>query len=98
MAFQDKDLTCRDCGTTFVFTGGEQEFYQSRGLLHEPTRCTSCRTARRQQRSDGSGPRTMYTAVCASCGQEAQVPFEPRLGRPVYCNSCFATMRGPRPE
>ena len=97
MAFEDKNLTCRDCSNTFVFTAGEQEFYQARGLLHEPTRCPNCRAARRSQRGDGNGssaPRTMHAAVCANCGKETQVPFEPRLGRPVYCSDCFATMRG----
>ncbi|MSP79148.1 MAG: zinc-binding protein [Dehalococcoidia bacterium] len=96
MAFQDKTLTCRDCGNSFAFTAGEQEFYQTRGLLHEPTRCPNCRATRRTQRGDGAGsaPRTMHSAICANCGKETQVPFEPRLGRPVYCNDCFATIGG----
>src|SRR4030081_3509493 len=34
-------------------------------------------------------PRQMYTATCASCGNEAQVPFQPREDRPVYCSDCF---------
>jgi CxxC-x17-CxxC domain-containing protein len=97
VAFQDKTLPCKECGTSFVFSAGEQEFYQSRGLVHEPARCPSCRSQRRQQRAGGESvgaARAMYTAQCANCGQEAQVPFEPRLGRPVYCSTCFATMRG----
>lgn len=36
-----------------------------------------------------SGPRQMHTAVCASCGREAQVPFVPRGDKPVYCSDCF---------
>lgn len=96
MAFTDKTLTCRECGAEFVFTAGEQEFYQQRGLLHEPTRCSTCRANRRQTRAsyDGGGSsRSMYPAVCANCGKETEVPFQPRLGRPVYCSDCFATMR-----
>ena len=34
-------------------------------------------------------PRQMYTAICASCGNEAQVPFQPREDRPVYCSDCY---------
>lgn len=34
----------------------------------------------------GSG----YPAICAQCGKETVVPFEPRSGRPVYCRECFA--------
>ena len=31
--------------------------------------------------------------VCARCGGEAMVPFEPKSDRPVYCSECFAQMR-----
>ncbi|HEX2054815.1 MAG TPA: zinc-ribbon domain-containing protein, partial [Actinomycetota bacterium] len=51
--FNDKTLTCRDCGRDFVFTAGEQEFYQSRGLINEPGRCADCRRARKAQRQSG---------------------------------------------
>ena len=37
--------------------------------------------------------REMYTAVCAACGKEARVPFQPREDRPVYCSECFARMK-----
>ena len=40
------------------------------------------------------GPREMFTAVCSSCGKEAQVPFRPTSGKPVYCSDCFALRRG----
>jgi CxxC-x17-CxxC domain-containing protein len=40
-------------------------------------------------RSASTGPRQMYKVTCADCGQETEVPFEPRNGRPVYCRSCF---------
>ena len=93
MALQDKTLVCRDCGVEFAFTVGEQEFYTSRGLESEPTRCPECRAARRRSRFDDRSPRQMYPAVCAACGKETEVPFEPRSGRPVYCNECFANMR-----
>ncbi len=35
------------------------------------------------------GPREMHTVTCSSCGQEAQVPFKPAEGRPVYCKDCY---------
>ena len=44
----DKNLVCRECGVEFLFTEGEQEFYQKRGLLNEPSRCPECRSARRR--------------------------------------------------
>ena len=88
--YQDKTLTCRDCGAEFVFTAGEQEFYAERGFQNEPQRCKPCRDARKNATR---GPREYFTAVCASCGKEAKVPFEPKSDRPVYCSECFAKMK-----
>jgi len=53
--FQDQHLTCSDCGTEFVFTAGEQAFYEERGLTHPPTRCKSCRDARKAKAGAGGG-------------------------------------------
>lgn len=106
MSYVDKTLTCRDCGQEFTFTAGEQEFYASRGLMNEPSRCPSCRTARRSSQSGGYGgggggygygrEREMFSATCSNCGKEARVPFQPRSDRPVYCSDCFAQVRGER--
>lgn len=96
MSFTDRVLYCRDCNQEFTFTAGEQEFFESRGLTNAPSRCPSCRAARKQsggrgQRSGGyeREPRTMYSATCANCGNEALVPFQPREDRPVYCSDCY---------
>jgi len=43
--YQDRELTCRDCGNPFTFTAGEQEFYASKGLVNAPRRCPECRRA-----------------------------------------------------
>lgn len=100
MTTADKMLVCRDCGAEFVFTAGEQAFYAERGFS-EPVRCPACRAARRQARnaagldsesghaSGHRGERRLYPAVCAECGQPTMVPFEPRMGRPVYCRECY---------
>jgi CxxC-x17-CxxC domain-containing protein len=40
------------------------------------------------------GPREMFAATCSSCGKEAQVPFRPTSGKPVYCSDCFRSQRG----
>ena len=103
----DLSLVCRDCGQAFTYTSGEQEFYASRGFS-EPSRCPDCRAARKAQR-DGGGygsygsyggssrsGREMFSATCSSCGQEAQVPFQPSGEKPVYCSSCFEQHRPAR--
>jgi CxxC-x17-CxxC domain-containing protein len=89
MAFEEKTLVCVECGADFPFTAEEQEFYQSKGFENEPKRCASCRRARKQRGGFG-GPRQMHAAVCAQCGKDTEVPFEPREGRPVYCSDCYS--------
>jgi CxxC-x17-CxxC domain-containing protein len=57
MSYADKTITCRDCGTDFVFTAGEQEFYAQKGFTNEPTRCPSCRQSRK---ASGGGRSSSY--------------------------------------
>jgi CxxC-x17-CxxC domain-containing protein len=140
--YNDKTLTCADCGQEFTFTASEQDFYAQRGFT-EPRRCASCRASRKAARGDSGGassgagygsygagggysaggyssggggggggggyssgggggygggrdrgPREMFSATCSNCGREAQVPFRPTSGKPVYCSDCFRSMRG----
>jgi len=35
------------------------------------------------------GPRQMFQATCSECGNDCEIPFKPRDGRPVFCSSCF---------
>ena len=88
--YQDETLKCRDCGNEFVFTAGEQEFYASKGFENKPTRCRDCRAAKKNAQK---GEREMFSAVCAECGAECQVPFKPTEGKPVFCSACFATKK-----
>jgi CxxC-x17-CxxC domain-containing protein len=52
MSFVDRDLQCLDCQQSFVFTAGEQEFYDRKGFKEEPKRCKPCREQRKQRRGD----------------------------------------------
>ena len=88
--YQDKTFVRKDCGAEFVLTAGEQEFYAEKGFQNEPQRCKNCRNARK----NASKPqREMHTAICANCGKEAKIPFEPTSDRPVYCSECYAAMK-----
>lgn len=96
--FQDRYLTCRDCGVEFVFSASEQDFFAEKGFTNEPGRCPECRAVRKAQNRGGgrggySQNRQMYPAVCATCGKETEVPFQPRGDRPVYCRECFQPSR-----
>lgn len=52
--YEDKTITCADCGQAFTFTASEQAFYAEKGFSDAPKRCKSCRQARKQQRSSSS--------------------------------------------
>jgi CxxC-x17-CxxC domain-containing protein len=109
MEFTDKDLSCVECGSSFVFSAGEQERHNQLGFTNEPKRCAPCRAAKKAARGGGGGggggggygggggggggPREMHPVVCAQCGQDTQVPFKPRGDRPVYCSDCFSQQR-----
>ena len=92
---QDKTIVCKDCGEEFLFTTSEQDFYAEKGFTNEPTRCKSCRIARKNggAQSNRQSDRQMYSATCATCGSQCQVPFQPRDDRPVYCSTCFSSQR-----
>ena len=92
--YQDETLSCVDCNRSFTFTTGEQEFYAMKGFTNKPNRCTDCRAARKAGRSGGGGGggnREMFKATCSQCGGVAEVPFQPRGDKPVYCRDCFAS-------
>jgi CxxC-x17-CxxC domain-containing protein len=93
--YQDRTLTCRDCGESFVFSAGEQEFFATKGLTNDPQRCPTCRTAAKRARDTGAqaGSREYHAALCSSCGGQAVVPFQPRNDRPIYCSTCFERIR-----
>jgi len=101
MSYQDKSLQCADCGATFTFSSTEQEFYASKGFTNEPKRCPTCRQARKTERNGNGGggygsQRQMYPVVCAECGKDTQVPFQPRGDKPVYCSDCYNKTKATR--
>ena len=96
MNYEDRTLTCVDCGQPFTFSADDQSYHALKGFTNEPKRCDTCRQARRSERNGGGysqGQREMFPVVCAQCGKDTTVPFQPRGDRPVYCSDCFNTQR-----
>ena len=89
MDFQDKNLTCKDCGKEFVWASGEQQFYADKGLQNPPGRCQDCRKQKKDQKTN----RQMFSIICKECGKEGQVPFQPRNPNDVLCADCFAASK-----
>ena len=50
--YQDKTITCVDCGEEFVFTARDQEFYAEKGFNNEPKRCKACRDKKKAERNE----------------------------------------------
>ncbi|MDO8727951.1 MAG: zinc-ribbon domain-containing protein [Candidatus Methanoperedens sp.] len=46
---EDKKIKCIDCHKDFVFTAGEQEFFDERGYS-TPIRCKDCRSKKKAQK------------------------------------------------
>lgn len=97
----ERYVECAACGQDFVFTVEEQEFFQSKGF-QDPKKCKPCRAAAKASRGGGGGygggggggyggrpQRQLFDAVCAGCGIQTQVPFQPNGTKPVYCRECF---------
>ena len=52
---EDQTLNCVQCGSQFVFTKDEQDFFDQRGLHSPPKRCKKCRAERRRARRNRGG-------------------------------------------
>ena len=57
MEFQDRVLTCVDCGAEFVWTAGEQQFFADKNFKNEPKRCKACKNKRANRPAGGGGGR-----------------------------------------
>ena len=99
----DRPLTCRDCGAAFTFSADERQAFASQGHSNPPSRCATCRAARKQRQTESGtrivGPRfrerrDVHTSVvCSDCGAPAVVPFAAPADRAVYCPGCFRRRR-----
>lgn len=98
----DRTLTCRDCGQEFVFTAGEQAFYQERGFS-EPKRCPTCRNARKSQQRGGSDYGNdyagggSYSAGGYGNGGGGGYSSSPRQLYPAVCSACGKETEVPFP-
>lgn len=47
----DKIIVCRNCQKEFIFSVGEQNFYEEKGLA-APVRCKECKAKRKEQQEN----------------------------------------------
>ena len=55
MEFTDRILICEDCGAEFVFTAGEQVFFNDKQFKNDPKRCKQCKAKRSSGTQGESG-------------------------------------------
>lgn len=59
MTMSDQQITCSECGGSFIFSDSERQFYETKGLSGPPKRCKTCRQARKAaDGARGGAPRT----------------------------------------
>ena len=68
-------LNCRQCGSEFILTKAEQEFYELKGFKL-PTRCKECRSAKQPK---------IQSLTCSQCGTELD------RDKSIYCANCLQT-------
>jgi CxxC-x17-CxxC domain-containing protein len=82
-------MECADCGGTFVFTAGEQAFYQERSFS-DPKRCPQCRQARKANRA-GGGSSSRGGDFGGGYGGGSRGGYRDRPPRKMYdviCDDC----------
>ena len=92
---EDKTLVCRECGTEFVFSASEQEFYKKKASQMNPAVAllpsSSQTTYGHQQRAPGSRNVPCYLRRMRSRHRSTVPSF---MDRPVYCRECFNARKG----
>lgn len=68
-------LNCRQCGSEFILSKAEQEFYELKGFKL-PSRCKECRSANQTK---------IQPLACSQCGTELD------KGKSIYCTDCLQT-------
>lgn len=94
MDFQDRPLQCLDCKNEFIFTAGEQEFYERKGFKEIPKRCKPCRDARKTRRT-GSEVAGGGNGYDNGEGNGNRGPRPPREMFDATCAACGAPAKVP---
>ncbi|MFA6427360.1 MAG: CxxC-x17-CxxC domain-containing protein [Candidatus Magasanikbacteria bacterium] len=94
------DAVCSKCGDDcqipFRATGDRPVFCSNCFEKQGPASTSGKFGGNSFKRSDRD-EKQMFEAVCATCGNECEVPFRPSGGKPVYCRECFSKNdAGPR--
>ncbi|MBU0619239.1 zinc-ribbon domain containing protein [Patescibacteria group bacterium] len=82
----EKVKTCKKCGKRFRLIPMELKFYKRFGYP-EPVNCPNCREKRRKVMRN---PHQFFKRPCDQCGKDIITTHDPKKGRIVFCEDCFA--------
>lgn len=86
MEYQDKVLICKDCQLEFIFSAGEQKFFEEKELQNVPQRCPDCRKRHKKGKKPGG---QAIEIKCRLCGKTGRVSFPVSPEEKIYCGDCF---------
>ena len=56
--FADRDVLCVSCCATFVFSAGEQQFFEEKRFTNVPKHCKQCKAKKEAAKGGGELKRT----------------------------------------
>lgn len=100
MSDLEESKECIDCGSSFIITQGEVNYFIQHELI-APKRCKPCRAMRKanpairtsEPHRTPTFPTDRVSITCHHCGRDAEVPFKPFPGTPVYCKVCWVGIK-----
>ena len=100
MQHEDLELTCVECGDSFVFTRTEKQQWAKRGFVHAPKRCRRCREERRKRQksfntsNDQYSVQNIYRAPAFQDEKQWKSSYRSPMERParrdyeITCSKC----------
>lgn len=85
--FENKKLTCEDCGTEFVWDASEQAFFAKKGFKKIPKRCRACRA--KKQKEIEAEKANEREVVCAKCGAKGTIRETLTPEEEALCFDCY---------
>lgn len=89
--FEDKTLTCEECGTDFVWDKSEQAYFAKKGFKKVPKRCRACRAERKNKEEEEKAKEKEIT--CAKCGKKGVINQEISPDEEILCFDCYKEER-----
>jgi len=85
--FEDKKLTCEECGTEFIWDASEQAYFAKKGFKKVPKRCRACRAKKQIEIQQEKAKEKELT--CIKCGKKGVVTANIDPDEEALCFDCY---------